>query len=435
MTDVNGCPAVDDEVHAMVDRFVDHERNTLVELCRRLVEAHSVNPPGDTRAAAGVISEYLTDRGIDCRVLARTDLKANVVSTCPGDGEGRHLVLNGHLDTIPPGDESDWSIPPFSLTPHDGRLYGLGMGNMKAAVAALGLAYVFLHRHRDRWPGRISLTAVPDETVFGPDGAAWLLEEHPWLRGDALICGEGPGGMDLAVAEKGVLWLAIEAEAPAGQGMLSRRGSSATARLARVIAEIDALNELCATPPPPMAVLSEHAGEEGLRVSVNTGRVEGGRLISQVAVAARAEVDFRIPPGLTVSDIEGRVNAVVGAVEGVRWHRIKGWEPNWTVPGEAVARAVSVAAERVRGAPPAPVVRLPASDGSRWRALGIPAICYGPQPELASGVDDYACEQDVIDCAKVYALAAVAYLKSRAQMADLSGRVLEARRQRRQWQL
>ena len=412
MTDGTGCLAVDDEAHAMVDRFIDRERNTLVDLCRQLVEAHSVNPPGDTRAAAEVVSAYLTNSGIDCQVLSRTDLKANVVSTCSGDGEGRHVVLNGHLDTIPPGDESDWSMPPFSLTRQDGRLYGLGMGNMKAAVAALACAYVFLHRCRDRWLGRVSLTAVPDETVFGPDGAAWLLEEHSWLRGDALICGEGPGGMALAVAEKGVLWLAIEAQAPAGQGMLSRRGRSATARLAQVIAEIDALNELFGTPPPQVAILAEHAGEEGLRVSVNTGRIEGGRLISQIAVTARAEVDFRIPPGLTISDIESRVNAVVGAVEGVLWHRIKGWEPNWTVPGETVVRAVSGAAERVRGAPPAPVVRLPASDGSRWRALGIPAICYGPQPELASGVDDYACEQDVIDCAKVYALGAMAYLNA-----------------------
>ena len=354
MTDATatGCIVVDDDVHAMVDRFIARERNTLVELCRRLVGARSVNPPGDTRAAAEVVSAYLTGCGIDCQVLSRTDLKANVVSTCSGDGEGRHLVLNGHLDTIPPGDESDWSIPPFSLTRRDGRLYGLGMGNMKAAIAALACAYVALHRCRDRWPGRVSLTAVPDETVFGPDGAAWLLEEHAWLRGNALICGEGPGGMDLAVAEKGVLWLAIEAVAPAGQGMLSRRGRSATARLARVIAEIDGLNELFGTPPPQVAVLAEHAGEEGLRVSVNTGRIEGGRLISQIAVAARAEVDFRLPPGLTISDIEGRVRAVVGAVEGVRWHRIKGWEPNWTVPGETVVRAVGTAAERVRGAPP-----------------------------------------------------------------------------------
>ena len=76
--------------------------------------------------------------------------------------------------------------------------------------------------------------------------------------------------MNLALAEKGVLWLAIEASAPPGQGMLSRRGSSATVRLARVVSELDALNELRATPPPKMEVLAGTGADEGLRMSVNT---------------------------------------------------------------------------------------------------------------------------------------------------------------------
>ena len=214
-------------------------------------------------------------------------------------------------------------MPPFSLTRRDGRLFGLGLGNMKAAVAALAFACVFLQSHRDRWCGRVSFTAVPDETVFGPHGAAWLLDERPELLGDALICGEGPGGMHLSVAEKGVLWLAIEAEAPPGQGMLGRRGGSAVVRLARVIGALDALNELQATPPPPVAILADNAGEQGLRLSVNAGRIEGGGLISQVAVAARAEVDVRIPPGLTIADVEDRVDAITRTVEGTRWRRIK----------------------------------------------------------------------------------------------------------------
>jgi succinyl-diaminopimelate desuccinylase len=42
----------------------------------------------------------------------------------------------------------------------------------------------------------------------------------------------------------------------------------------------------------------------------------------------------------------------------------------------------------------------------------VPAICFGPQPELASGIDDYVREQDLIDCAKIYALSALAYLNA-----------------------
>jgi succinyl-diaminopimelate desuccinylase len=44
----------------------------------------------------------------------------------------------------------------------------------------------------------------------------------------------------------------------------------------------------------------------------------------------------------------------------------------------------------------------------------VPAVCYGPQPTLSAGIDDYAEEQDVVDCAKTYASAALRYLRSGA---------------------
>jgi succinyl-diaminopimelate desuccinylase len=71
---------------------------------------------------------------------------------------------------------------------------------------------------------------------------------------------------------------------------------------------------------------------------------------------------------------------------------------------------LAAAAEAVRGAPPPFVVRLPGSDARRWRDLGVPAACYGPQPTLSAGVDDYANEQDVVDCAKIYACTTLSML-------------------------
>jgi succinyl-diaminopimelate desuccinylase len=55
-------------------------------------------------------------------------------------------------------------------------------------------------------------------------------------------------------------------------------------------------------------------------------------------------------------------------------------------------------------------VRLPGSDAARWRAMGVPALCYGPQAGLASGPDDHVHEADMQACAVVYALAAADFL-------------------------
>ena len=395
-----------DEVHL----YVEERREDLVSLCARLVEARSINPPGDTRQAAAVLERFFSDEGIPVERVSAAPSKANLVASLDGAAPGRHLVFNGHLDTIPPGDEGAWSVPVHALTRREGRLYGHGMGNMKGAVAALALASVYLASHRQRWAGRLSFTAVADETVFGPDGAEHLLRTRPELRGDGVLCGEGPGEMGLALAEKGRLWIELRAGGGSGQGMLSVRGGTPSAVLAAALTEIDTWNEIRSRPPSELACLVEHAGLHGLRLSANIGVLEGGRFASQTAPEARAEIDFRLPPGLALADLEARLNALCARFPRLEWRRVKGWEANWTAPGSPVVVALEDAAKEVRRAPPKAVVRLPASDASRWRALGVPGVCYGPQPTLAAGIDDYAEEQDVVDCAKVYALAALTFL-------------------------
>jgi succinyl-diaminopimelate desuccinylase len=393
-----------------VNRYVDARREDLVALCARLVEAESVNPPGETTRVAVVLEEFLGGHGIALERAAKVAHKPNLIGVIEGTGPGPHLVFNGHMDTIAPGDQSAWSVPIHAQTRKEGRLYGHGMGNMKGADAALALATAFLAEHRAHWRGRITYTAVADETVFGPDGTGYLLEVRPDLLADAVICGEGPGDMGLALAEKGLVWIELRATGGSGQGMLATRGSAPTAALAAALAEIDTWNEVTVAPPAEVACLAEHAGDHGLRLSANIGVIEGGRFVSQTAREARAEIDFRVPPGLALGEIEGRLDDLCAKASGLSWRRIKGWEANWSGIESPVVAAVAEAAGRVRGQPAKPVVRLPASDASRWRALGIPGICYGPQPTLAAGVDDYAEEQDVVDCAKVYALAALEFL-------------------------
>jgi succinyl-diaminopimelate desuccinylase len=317
-------------------------------------------------------------------------------------------VFNGHVDTLDPGDERTWSTSPYRLDRRDGQLIGLGIGNMKAGVAALTIAFIGLSRRREEIAGSVLLTIVADEVVFGTDGAAFLLERDPTLLGDALINAEGPGAMNVAVAEKGVLWLEVEAKAPPGQGMLTVSGHSAITRLSRLLLELDAWNEEHVEPPAGMEALRVGAGEHGLRLSVNVGTIVGGCFVSQVAERARAEIDFRAPPGMTIETLEARVEARAAEIGGLSILRIKGWNPSWIAIDHALTQAMLAASAAVRGKPTFPVVRLPASDAARWRARGVPAICYGPQFELASSVNDYVFENDVVDCVAVYMAAALA---------------------------
>ena len=393
-----------------IDAFVAEHAGAILQMCRELVQAGSIHPPGDVCGPAAVLERFFTGCGLSCSTHRAVPHKPNLVVSVDSGRPGPHLVLNGHLDTISAGNELHWTVPVLELTECRDRLYGLGIGNMKAGVAALAFATALLAGDRKPWRGKLTFTAVADETVFGPDGAASLLEAMPELAGDALLCAEGPGFMNLGVAEKGLLWVRIEAEAPPGQGMLSQRGSSAIARLVKVLAAVDEWDETVATAPDELPGLHATAGNQGLRLSANVGTVAGGHFISQAADRAAAEVDFRVPPGLTLACIEQRLDEVAAATPGVSWTRIKGWEPNWTSAEQPICRSVAEACLHVTTRRPEPVVRLPASDAARWRRLGVPAVCFGPQPLLTSGVDDFVFHSDVLDCVRIYALAALDYL-------------------------
>jgi len=390
-----------------IDREIDAEREALIQLCVELVDAVSVNPPGRTAEMAAAVKAYLDGRGVAAEIVAADAEAPNVVGGVAGAKPGPHVVFNAHMDTMEPGDASAWSVPVFELTRRDVRLYGLGMGNMKGALAAMCAATAAIHRHARALAGRLSLTAVSDEVMFGERGTVLLLRERPDLAGDFLISGEGPGFMDLGVAEKGLLWLDIEVRGPAGHASRAFSGETAVMRLAAFLSKLDVFNDIYATPPSELAGVSGGLDDLGFRLSLNAGNLSAGTVRSQIATRAVAKLDIRLPPGLTADDVEGRICAIAASDPDIRIERVKAWDANWVAPASELAVTMSAAAEAVRGQAPRPVVRLPGSDARKWRALGVPAICFGPQPTLSSGIDDYAEEQDVVDCAKIYARTAI----------------------------
>ena len=382
-------------------RDIDAAREALMALCGELVAAASVNPPGRTAEVAAVVSRYLAAQGIAAEVVAADDEAPNLVGSVAGRAPGRHIVFNAHMDTMEAGDEAAWSVPPLQLTRKDGRLYGLGMGNMKGALAAMCLATAALHRRRDAWNGLLSMTAVSDEVMFGDRGTVFLLQKRPDLAGDFLISGEGPGFMNFAVAEKGLLWIDIEARGPAGHASRALRGETAVMKLAALLARLDAINDVYASVPPELAGVSGGDGNLGLRVSLNAGTLQAGTVRSQIATRARAQLDIRLPPGITTREIEQRIRREAGDDPDFHIDVTKAWDANWAALQNPLVVELAAAAAAVRGTPPTYVVRLPGSDARRWRDLGVPAVCYGPQPTLSAGIDDYAQEQDVVDCAKI----------------------------------
>jgi succinyl-diaminopimelate desuccinylase len=399
-----------DSLAETVCRDIDAAREELIGLCDRLVAAASVNPPGRTTEAAEVVRAYLSGHGIATETITADDEAPNVIGRIEGGAGGHHVVFNAHMDTMEAGDEAAWTVPIARLSRRDGRLHGLGMGNMKGALAAMCLATTILKRHSNAWEGRLTMTAVSDEVMFGERGTVFLLRERPDVAGDFLISGEGPGFMHLAVAEKGLLWLDVEARSAGGHASRALRGEPAVMKLAAFLARIDTMNEMYATLPRELAGVSGGEGNLGLRLSLNAGTLLAGTVRSQVATSARAQIDIRLPPGISAQACETMIREQTDG-EAISIAAVKAWDANWTALDNPLVVELASAATTVRGAVPSFVVRLPGSDARRWRDLGVPAVCYGPQPTLSAGIDDYVNEQDVVDCAKIYARTTLALMR------------------------
>ena len=84
---------------------IDAARGELVDLCDKLVAAPSVNPPGRTTEVAAAVRSYLSGHGLTTKTVKVDDEAPNVVAEVDGQSSGRHVVFNGHMDTMEAGHE------------------------------------------------------------------------------------------------------------------------------------------------------------------------------------------------------------------------------------------------------------------------------------------------------------------------------------------
>src|SRR5437773_3705944 len=168
---------------ALVDRVsveVDRATDEIVQLTADLVRIPTVNPPGDAYdTCAHFLGDDMKRRGFDVEYFAADGRpehttrhpRINVVCSRRG-GAGPVVHLNGHLDVVPPGD--GWTVDPFAGIVRDGKIFGRGVCDMKAGLAAAVYAAEAIARAGVRLPGTIEISGTVDEESGGFSGEAWL---------------------------------------------------------------------------------------------------------------------------------------------------------------------------------------------------------------------------------------------------------------------
>jgi acetylornithine deacetylase len=207
----------------------------------------------------------------------------------PKKESGRSLILQGHVDVVPPGPLDMWTTPPFEPVVRDGWMHGRGAGDMKAGVSGIVFALDALRNAGYQPAATLYLQSVVEEESTG-NGA--LMAHLRGYRADAALIPE-PGREMLTRANVGVLWFEVEVRGYPVHVANMGSGVNAIDAAYRVIGSLRRLesrwNENARRDPL--------FGEIGHPLNLNIGRIEGGDWASSVPAWCRLECRMAMLPG------------------------------------------------------------------------------------------------------------------------------------------
>jgi len=320
---------------------------------------------------------------------------------CVGTGGGPgtpRLVLNGHVDVVPPGDAAWWTAhDPWFLHEADGRWYGRGTCDMKGGVVAILAA---VRAVGDRLTKPFAVHLVVGEEDGGLGTFATLRRGH---TGRACLIAEPTAGTVVS-ANAGSLTFRLEVRGKATHGSRAGHGVSAVELFEQVHAALRRLDaERNVDPPAPFT-------DRPWPLSV--GVVQAGDWASTVPDLLVAEGRFGVRPGESFADATAVFEAAVAAVDHpwlrdhppvVTWpggRFAAGALPDGHPFGASVRDAVVVGG----GDEPAFVGAPYGSDLRQYAAAGIPTVQYGPgNIEDAHAVDESVPIDEVVLSARAYA--------------------------------
>jgi succinyl-diaminopimelate desuccinylase len=409
-----------DRILAEVDRATDE----IVQFTADFVRIPTVNPPGDEyEACAHFLGDFLKARAFAVEYIAaegrpehtRRHPRINVVGSRRGGG-GRVVHLNGHIDVVPAGD--GWTVDPFGGLVRDGKIYGRGVCDMKAGIAAAVFAAEAIARAGVTLPGTLEISGTVDEESGGFAGVAYLAEQGRIARGrtDFVIIPEPLNVDRICIGHRGVYWFEVTARGRIGHGSMPFLGVSAIDGMGRLLEAVrtDLMPSLAArrTAVPVVPPGARQA-------TINVNGIEGGQPVDGiqtpcVADLCRAVFDrrFLIEEGFdaTKQEIASLVASVAARDGGVRFdvRDLMVVHPTRTPDDSPVIAALERSIHSVLGRR-AELIASPGTYDHKHvaRIANVPhCVAYGPgELELAHQPDEYCRIDDIVNATKVLALA------------------------------
>jgi acetylornithine deacetylase len=385
----------------------------LVQTACSLVAVPS--PTGDEQAMAERMREVFGEMGLEIAWQEVEDGRPNVVGTLAGAGGGPTLMFNGHMDTSYSGREPDVRGIGFRPDPvvREGRIYGLGISNMKGALACYVEAVRAVQDSGVRLRGDVIVAAVVGEiekTQWGEDrgkgfrgyaAGSRYLPSHGAIA-DMCILGE-PTEQRIVLGHFGSLWCRLSTHGPFVHTAFSagRLRENAIVRMQDVLAAVMEW----------IPEWEERTTYEGLRGVVNVGSMRGGYQWRLSRTPSRCDLflDVRVPPTMSMQDARRAFRDLARELaDRFPEHGIES-EVYVTAPGAEIdeahelVQAIDAGHREVFGAPPERDRVRWFSDASALTRYGIETVNYGTSSGLPGAEGENLDIEGLVQIARVYA--------------------------------
>jgi acetylornithine deacetylase/succinyl-diaminopimelate desuccinylase-like protein len=393
------------------------DRGSLVETASELVNIPS--PTGHEQEAAEYVARTLGQLGLQVSWQEVEDGRPNVLGRLEGIGGGKTLMFNGHLDTSYSGREP-WlrgiaGFRPEALV-RNGHIFGLGISNMKGALACYIETVRALQDAGIRLQGDVLVAAVVGEIektqwgeFRGADYRGYAAgSRHLVAHGgvaDMCVLGE-PTEQRIVLAHYGTVWMRISTHGP----FVHTAFSGGTLDENSIVRMRDVLNAVLEW-IPSWEARTTYRDRPGV---VNVGAINGGFPWRASRTPARTDLflDARVPPSMPMTEATAALRELVRELRGrFPEHGIRS-ETYVTAPGAEIAedhdliRALDASHEEVFGSPPDRDVARWFSDASVLSRYGVATVNYGTSTALPGAEGENLAISALVDTAKVYALTA-----------------------------
>lgn len=414
-----------DDLEKQVLAWVESDRQRIVGTCCDLVRFNTSSSHGDTRNAMEYIKRFFRTEGIPVREFAACKTMPNLLSGFRTNRRGRHLMLNGHLDTMPAGKEPGWTVSPWSGTIRDGKIIGRGVSDMKAGVTAMLFAYNYLWRMKEKLSGQLSISLVSDEESGWGRGTGYLFKKvSEKMAADCVLSGEPSDVRAISFASKGYIQITVNVRTRGAIAGYSNENQSAIEIATAIVRDLKALENTKIHLPVKLRDFLARPGyaeshekvrgkghlEQLSRVTVDACTIKGGGLSSVIAPDCKLTAAIVFPWGTDVEKLLDGLQNIATKYQGAEL-TVDGVDmPDDSPDDGELPNILSDTVAELGHARPVMTPDIALSDCRYWRQRGIPAYWYGPGGDLCSAGDESVVIEDLILITKVHSIAAIRYI-------------------------